>query len=755
MLGKTLLPGDEELGKKDDDHRFLPVRRSAWSGWNHTFRWRRRRNVLLAIAALLLWFLYRSTGATLSVGELGGASEYADLDFRPRKPHTPSIVAFEKPAHDKDEPNGAPPGMVKPQAGEAVPHTYDGKVRFFRLAPSLRSASLQTAGEDEKNRNILFAMSSLQSAARLIPMLCEMSMGKDVHVHAALMGREDMGLEDLLELNGVNEEHCTAIWHDARADYSEYSSDRRAEGVVTGAMGHINTFLHPQAVITDDSQSEDAFFVRGMRSKTSLLKMPLIEVPKDRLADLMWLTRLDARSLKHWHTPKLDILIQVPPASSSVLRLLKSLEDADYSGLTPPRIILELPANLDASVKRRLEKFEWPPHKDADSPSAPRGLIIRRRITKLYSTQEDAAIRFLELFYPHNDDSHVLLLSPQAQLSSQYLHYVKYTLLKYQYSTYEQGGSTDTTLMGISLHLPTTLLDGQSPLTRPGLGDMHTERYMRRFPNVKKVPFLWQAPESHATLFFGEKWAAWYDFLGNRVLKHQSDAKAKARKKEVSETMPSWAEYMLEFMRARGYAILYPATTSQALVTVHNELYHAPDEYTPHPKEESTEPPSDVQEPFLKGDTQPPAPSYQEPPSLAPSTPLLDALPFSGELPEILDLPYLLHTGQHLVHDQVYKTAEDYANVFRAEVGGCPKLKEGKKPNVFLGKSADLFCFGDEEEEDWEQSEDELGELKEELDGLMAEEAGLHSTSATVSSSTSTRMPDVGKATGPAVADVY
>ena len=91
-----------------------------------------------------------------------------------------------------------------------------------------------------------------------------------------------------------------------------------------GAMQHISSFLHPQAAIIDDSVSEDQFFVRGMRTKTGVLKMPLIEVPKDRLEDFAWVSRLDAGSLRHWHDPTVDILIQVPPDSSSVLRLLKS-----------------------------------------------------------------------------------------------------------------------------------------------------------------------------------------------------------------------------------------------------------------------------------------------------------------------------------------------------------------------------------------------------------------------------------------------
>ncbi|KAI8942312.1 hypothetical protein NX059_000391 [Plenodomus lindquistii] len=758
MLGKTFLPGDEELGKKDDDHRFVPARRSPWPGGNHAFRWRRRRNLLLVIAALMVWSLYRSTGGTMGFGGSdGGASEVGYSTSPLGRPHTPGST-YEKPTYDDDEPTGAPPGIAKPRNGEAAPHTYGGQVRFFRLARTLRPAASRTGGYEKKNRNVLFALSNLQSAATLLPMICEMSKWSRTHVHAAFMGRDDIRLEDLLDINGIDLEKCPAIWHDARPDYMEYSSDTRVENAVMGAMTHINSFLHPQVVIMDDSLSEDIPFVRGVRARTSSLKVPLIEVPKNRVSDFTWITRLDAGSLRNWHTPSVDLLIQVPPESSSVLRLLKSIKDADYSGLTPPRIILELPANLDISVKQHVENFQWPPHKATDSPSTTSSLIVRRRITNLRATQEDSAIRFLELFYPTTQDSHTLLLSPQAQLSPQYFHYVKYALLEYHYSIF--GEDDNTALMGVSLDLPSTLLDGKTALALPELSDMHTERYAKLFPNTKSVPFLWQAPNSHATLFFGEKWAEWHDFLGNRVRKHQTDSKAKPRKKDVSETMPSWTEYMLEFMRARGYAILYPAATSAALVTVHNELYHAPEEYTPQPEDDVVSLPVDSSEPFLKGDTPAPAPNHKEPPIIAVSTPIHQALPFSGDLPEVPHLPYLVYTGQSIAHMTVPKTAKEYADIFRMEIGGCV-LKQGKKRKTVRGETADLFCFGEEGEGEWigedEDQKDEVKKLTEELWELMDEETGeIGRASATsMASTTSSMRANAGAATSAVIADEF
>lgn len=53
-------------------------------------------------------------------------------------------------------------------------------------------------------------------------MVCEMSQWNRNHVHAAFMGREDIPVDDLLEINGIDKVKCPAVWHDARPDYMEY-----------------------------------------------------------------------------------------------------------------------------------------------------------------------------------------------------------------------------------------------------------------------------------------------------------------------------------------------------------------------------------------------------------------------------------------------------------------------------------------------------------------------------------------------------
>lgn len=688
MLGKTMLPTDEELGKKDDDHNFKPSRRNNGLGWSHAPRWRRRR-ILLAVVALGVVYLFFHNMPDMRTDTNAPYSSYI-------RPSAPTTHDDGSRAAKLEEPTGPPPGIRAPKAGDAAPHTFDGMLKFYRLARSLRGA-MHTDGHRMTNRNVLFAMSSLKSASTLLPVVCEMSRWNRNWVHAAFMGREDIALEDLLDINGIDRKKCPAIWHDARPDYTEYSTDERAELSVIAALTHIHSFLHPQVAIMDDSLSEDAFFVRGMRNKTEALAMPLIEVPKDKWEDYMWMTRLDAGSLKSWHLPTIDILVQVPPDSSSVLHLLKSIKQADFGGLTLPRITLELPVDLDPTVKRSLENFKWPPHKT--HPLEGSQLVLRRRIASRHATQEEAAIRFLELFYPNNgENSHVLVLSPQAQLSPQYFHYVRYMLLEYHYSSF--AADDVDKLMGVSLELPSTLVDGKTKLVPPTVSDMHAERYKKLYASTTSTPFLMQAPNSHATLFFGDKWAELHSFLSNRVSKHQKSPTSASRPKLVSETLPSWTEYTLEFLRARGYFLLYPATTSSALVTVHNEFYHAPEEHTPDP--EAKNPPADaLDEPFLRAPTPPPPPKNPEPPLIPHSRPLHSILPFDGDLPETQHLPHLLYNGAKMDPSSVAVVAHKYANLFREEVGGC-RIPRGKRRKVDGGSARDLFCFGDEGVGEWE-----------------------------------------------------
>jgi hypothetical protein len=85
---------------------------------------------------------------------------------------------------------------------------------------------------------------------------------------------------------------------DSRPDFLLESSDFRMEASSSAALGHIDTFMHPQVVIIDNSGIEDLWFMKAMRDRTSLIGKTLIELPGDVEQSLRWITRLDSWSLR-------------------------------------------------------------------------------------------------------------------------------------------------------------------------------------------------------------------------------------------------------------------------------------------------------------------------------------------------------------------------------------------------------------------------------------------------------------------------
>lgn len=65
----------------------------------------------------------------------------------------------------------------------------------------------------------------------------------------------------------------------------------------TVVVVHINTFMHPQAMLVDASGVEDDYFLAAIRKQAPILNIPLIELPENAHSRLGWLTKLDSSSL--------------------------------------------------------------------------------------------------------------------------------------------------------------------------------------------------------------------------------------------------------------------------------------------------------------------------------------------------------------------------------------------------------------------------------------------------------------------------
>lgn len=663
FLGR-IFAGDEELGKKDDDHRPLNgnARSAPWSS-RKPARESRWRKIIYGVCGVLFIYLFVQNIPT----ELG-----------PNNLRTDSRV-YQGTTDGKSLPPSVGPPKRKPPRpttpSEVEEHYHNGPIKFYKLAVSLHAVA-KMGGQLQTNKNVMFAASSLKSVSEMVPLACEMARWERNNVHLVLMGRDDMEIEQLKEVNGAVED-CNVHWHDARPDYSQWSSDFRMEVSITAGMEHIQTFLHPQIIIIDDPAREDAFFVDAIRSKAADLGKGLIELPQDAAETMMWMARLDSGSLAAWPNTYVDILIQAPKgSSSSLVRLLKSIEDADYFGVRRPHITVELPADVDQPTWRYLQNFVWPPLDWSGAPHASQ-VTLRHRVPRRTSSKEEASARLVESFYPvRSEDSNVLLLSPQAQLSPLYYHYLMYTLLEYKHSDYNRKAKEALNLMGISLDLPSTYANDTTGFEPP-------RRLSSNGKDREVVFFRWQLPNTNAALYFGNKWMEFHSFISNRLSKPPTN-----HPKLFSESHPAWLEYMLELMRARGYYLLYPSFASQnlALATVHSDLYQVPEEFSDK-KARSSSPLLSTNDDFTVD------PAAVRPPKDEKNileNNLVSLLPSAGDLPELLDLPLLSYDGESITAGQSGVLSSVFSNDFRTQTGGC--VNENQQTPRQPHSANDLFC---------------------------------------------------------------
>ncbi|KAL9038965.1 MAG: hypothetical protein Q9180_002815, partial [Flavoplaca navasiana] len=275
---------DEELGKKDDDRKPRPtnLQLPAWST-RKPASWRRKRVLYGFIACIVLYIFFKNIPVP----------DHPPINLRPNYGRSPGHVPTQIFKPDTEASAQTPPHQDKPS--EAEKHYFDGSIRFYNLAASLYPIS-RLRGQVQINKNVLFAASDLRSASELIPIACEMANWDRNDVHFAVMGRGNLELDEIRSVNGVDDD-CKVNWHDARPDFSPWSSNYRMEVSVSAALGHIETFMHPQVLITDDSSREDGFFTKAIRAKAAELGKSVIELPKDATEKMMWIARLDSGSL--------------------------------------------------------------------------------------------------------------------------------------------------------------------------------------------------------------------------------------------------------------------------------------------------------------------------------------------------------------------------------------------------------------------------------------------------------------------------
>lgn len=120
--------------------------------------------------------------------------------IRPSYDHSPSRGGgLSRPRPPAPEKTRAAPAGGQP-ADEK--HWYNGPIKFYELAASLYAIP-NSRGGSNLNNNVLFAASNVKSAATLLPLACEMARWKRNDVHFAFMGRDEIPITILEEVNGI------------------------------------------------------------------------------------------------------------------------------------------------------------------------------------------------------------------------------------------------------------------------------------------------------------------------------------------------------------------------------------------------------------------------------------------------------------------------------------------------------------------------------------------------------------------------
>ncbi|KAL4761822.1 armadillo-type protein [Aspergillus foveolatus] len=514
---KRLFLADEELGKKDDDHRPKNHSDQRW----HPKLWKppRRRRVLLIPVILYLFYIFfknMSTDIPPARDRLISNSLSAQ-HIMPDVPVPPGLTQPE------------PPPRVKFDTNEKDGLYYEGKLQFYNLASTLKLFS-DNGGKSPPSATV-FAAASLGSVSDLLPLACRMALQKKAAVHFVLIGRDDVSIEGIQRVNGLNREICPLNWHDACVDYARWSTDSRMEQAVAAVLPYIRAYLRPQVLITQGETFEDQFFLRAMRTAKDH-GMPTIALPR-AARDLMWMAALDSHALQKWDDINVEFLIYTAPESAgSVIRLIKSLARADFLGFSPG-LTIELPSHVDPELLRFLEKMKWPSGMSSK-------ITIRRRIQSHQMSSHEASLRAVEAFYPRDPTlSHVLVLSPSVELAPSFFHYLIYNMLYYKYLA--RAKVLPAKLMGISLELPSSRLTNIDPFKQPDIKDTHSSS--NSAPGALPM-FLWQAPNSNAVLYFGDKWLELHSFLGHRLA-------SKTDETFIPVFYPAFMKYLLELIRAK------------------------------------------------------------------------------------------------------------------------------------------------------------------------------------------------------------
>src|SRR5208282_676130 len=227
--------------------------------------------------------------------------------------------------------------------------------------------------------------------------------------------------------------------------------------------------------------------------------------------------------------------------TGTLYQLIQSLLSAEYIQPTLPRLFITFNPNTTTPELLKLLR-KWPPNR----------LILRHQIFPLHTSFPGA----LQSWYPSDEDNYVLVLQDNVELSPWYMYWLHLCLLKYVYSDPHPDPSVSL-LTGISLQsAPQSHAQDKRTLD--------IRRVLLMAPMYAgwlsySTPYVWQETLFHSTLFFPTQWKEFHtyislrEFFGGGIPSITDHISRFSQGEELAlET------YWLEFLLAKGYAILYP-----------------------------------------------------------------------------------------------------------------------------------------------------------------------------------------------------
>lgn len=202
---QSLFLSDEEMGKKDDDHKSTrkSFKAGSWQPARVPPRKTFKRLALILLALSVLYLFIKNIPTDLGPPR-SGRPVYLPEDHE--------LVTKPPPKRpQKQLPPPVKPKQEEPANDPSSGGDYNAPVKFPNLATSLHGIQ-STRGTSPMNKNVLFAASNLKSAAMLLPVACQMGMELRSYIHFALMSRSEIDIEEVQKINGIDDT-CHVIFH--------------------------------------------------------------------------------------------------------------------------------------------------------------------------------------------------------------------------------------------------------------------------------------------------------------------------------------------------------------------------------------------------------------------------------------------------------------------------------------------------------------------------------------------------------------